>query len=1048
MKHIILYIITSILALGAKAQYVDAFLHKIPIEDILPTDKVNAICQDNNGMIWLGTNNGLISFDGYHLESFTNDPDISSSISSNKISTLLADATGRIWIGTNDNGVSIYTPSSKQWRHINFTPNDSTGLPASKVYCIYEFNERYIAIGTHAPDILLVDKLSFETKRIHITEILHYDDRTRNTRAITVDNKDHNIWWIVGRGGLVRYNAATNRAQPFLYGEIGKSERTVYNAMNCIYQDDEHLWIGTWGGGLLSFNKKTNEFISNPYNIEQIGSGSTNCIFSILAKNDSVLWVGTSDRGLGSFNKKTKKYHFYTHDPTNKHSAPSENVLALYTDKNNDIWIGSTSGAYLANTSKQIYSTYTLPSGPNSDLQRLHYPIFAIPIAGMHKMIVGMHYGNGLNIVDRLNGKVKTYVPKFFSKEQGFRPINCFRYNEDEYLVVTISGICFFNTRTEQWRYIEEHDNKAISKGSIRSSHLSGDSVLLLGTFSGAIRKYNLKTNTLQEWDKDSEPKSYKVFDRSIFLDIIQDKKGRILATSFYGLAVIDPYKNIVYSYSSNDGNDYRHYRGLGGLQKDTDGYIWVETAGGGVMQLDHNNEYRPLRSITTKDGLSSNEVTGCIIDDHRRYWISTERTLQCFDSNKNLILTLNNDQGLPPYYNTWCSAMVYDDELYISWKHNVTTAKVNDILKRPPARPLVVTSVSCKQLQLNKQESISLNHDQNFINIQFSEYDYRYYKDIVFKYRFSNDMDWVDNGSRNNIDLIGLAPGRYNLQVKQISKTYNWQQTNDLLSFIIRPPFYKTWWFLSLIIIGITAGLFLLYRYRYRNLKRVEALKTEFNKKVAYLEMEALRAQMNPHFIFNSLNSINYYIVKRKPEDASAYLNKFAKLIRNILTFSKADSISLSEELNIITLYCELEQMRFQKHFGYKISIDHDLDTDTIMVPPLLLQPYVENAVWHGIMQKEDGGDIEINITSISNGYQFSIKDNGIGRKRSTELRSKTSLKRKSFGTQITSDRVDVFNKLHENSKLSIEIIDLEDNENTVTGTEVIIKLIHNTHG
>lgn len=1048
MKHIILYIIASILVFSAKAQYADAFLHKIPIEDILPTDRVNAICQDGKGMIWIGTDNGLVSFDGYHLEPFTNDPEDSSSLASNKISALLADSSGRIWIGTNDNGVSIYTPHSNQWRQISYKPNDSTGLPASKVYCIYEVDDKYIAIGTHAPDILLVDKHSLETKRIRTTEILPYDDRTRHTRSIAIDNKDANIWWIVGRGGLVRYNKTTNTAQPYLYGEGVKNERTVYNAMNCLYQDSEHIWIGTWGGGLLSFDKKTQKFISYPYNIAQIGSGSTNCIFTILSKNDSLLWIGTSDKGLGLFNKNTKEYHFYKHDPTDKHSAPAGNILMLYADKNKDVWIGSTSGMYLANANRQIYNTYTLPLGPNAHLQHLHYPIFAMPIAGKNEMIVGMHNGNGLNIVNKLNGEVKTFVPKLISSEQGFRPINCFHYNRDEYLIVTINGICFFNTLTNQWRYIDDRDNKAISQGSIRSSYLSGDSVLLLGTFSGAIRKYNLKKGTLQEWNKDSEPKSYKVFDRSIFLDITIDKAGRIVATSFYGLAVIDPYNNKVYSYSPNDGIDYKYYRGLGGLQKDIDGYIWVESAGGGIIRLDHNNQYKPLTSISTKNGLSSNEVTGCSIDKHNRYWVSTERTLQCFDSNKNLILTLRNDQGLPQYYNSWCSTQVYDDELYVSWKHNVTTVKVNDILKQPQAKSLVITSATCKHLRLNTQEAISLSYDQNFINVQFAEYDYQYYKDIVFKYRFSDDMEWIDNGSRNSIDLIGLAPGRYDLQVMQVSKTYNWQQPNSLLSLTIRPPFYKTWWFLSLVILGISTAVYLLYRYRYRNLKRVEALKTEFNKKVANLEMEALRAQMNPHFIFNSLNSINYYIVKRKPEDASAYLNKFAKLIRNILTFSKNDSIPLSEELNIITLYCELEQMRFQKHFGYTISIDKDLDTEMITVPPLLLQPYVENAVWHGIMQKEDGGDIEINITTIADGYQFSIKDNGIGRKRSAELRSKTSLKRKSFGTQITSDRVDVFNKLHDNMKLSVEIKDMEEEHDATTGTEVIVKLIHNTHG
>lgn len=1047
LRQLIIYIIAFLFALNASAQYTDAFLYKIPIEDVLPTDRVNAICQDSSGMMWFGTDNGLLSFDGYTLKAYTNDPENNESISSNKVSALLTDSKGRIWIGTKDNGVSIYTPATGQWKHIAFTPNNINGLPAAKTYGIFEVDETYIAIGTHAPDILLVNKQSFETKRIRITETLPYDDRTRHTRSIVVDNRDSNIWWIVGRGGLVKYNKATNTAEALPYNKQAQKERSVYNAMNCVYQDDSTLWVGTWGGGILSFNKEREEFNSYLYNTELKGSGSTNCVFTISIKNDSLFWIGTSDKGLGLFNKNNKRYHFYEHDPTDKHSAPSGTVAMLYKDKNDNTWVASTSGIYLINNSRQIYNTYTLPPGPDITGQHLHYPIFAQPTADKNEIIVGTHNGNGLNIVNKHDKTVKTYHSKFSSENKGYRPVKCFHYANDEYLVVTIKGISFFNVNTKTWRYINDADNNAITKGGIRSCYLSGDSVLLIGTYTGIIRRYNLKTHRLNEWDKNDETKKYKVFDRSIFIDINIDKRGYIVATSFYGLVAIDPVSNKVHSYSINDGDRYKHYRGLGGLHKDERGYLWVESSGGGLICIDHQNEYTPLSSITTKEGVVSNDITNCCIDNKGRFWIGTEQALQCFDNNKQLLLTLRNEQGLPPYYNSWCSTVIHGDEIYILWKHSITTTKTKNLLKQPQVKPLQIESVYCKQLQLDTYKPIKLRHSDNFINIQFSEYDYQYYKDITFRYRFSNDMDWIDNGSQNSINLIGLAPGHYQLEVEQSTKTYNWTQTNKLLNFTIQPPFYKTWWFMFSIIIFAAAIIFSFYRYRYRNLKRVESLKTEFNKKVANLEMEALRSQMNPHFIFNSLNSINYYIVKRRPEDASAYLNKFAKLIRSILTLSKNDTVSLKEELNIIELYCELEQMRFQKHFGYNISVDKDIEPGIIQVPPLLLQPYVENAVWHGIMQKEEGGDIDINVSNIDNGYKFSIKDNGIGRKKSAELRSRSSLKRKSLGAQITSDRIDVFNKLHDDIKLTVEIKDLEDKDKVARGTEVVIKLMNITN-
>ena len=211
--------------------------------------------------------------------------------------------------------------------------------------------------------------------------------------------------------------------------------------------------------------------------------------------------------------------------------------------------------------------------------------------------------------------------------------------------------------------------------------------------------------------------------------------------------------------------------------------------------------------------------------------------------------------------------------------------------------------------------------------------------------------------------------------------------------------------------------------------------------QKATELEMQALRAQMNPHFIFNSLNSINNFILKNDKLQASEYLIKFSKLIRMILENSTLTLISLEQELEALKLYIELEALRFQHRFDYKFIFSKDLDTTSIKVPPLILQPFVENAIHHGLMPKEGPGHLKITITEIEGKLLLKIEDDGIGRQESGLINVNASHKHKSLGLNVTSERIDLLNHQHaENSK--IEVNDLTDERGKSLGTEININI------
>jgi LytS/YehU family sensor histidine kinase len=247
--------------------------------------------------------------------------------------------------------------------------------------------------------------------------------------------------------------------------------------------------------------------------------------------------------------------------------------------------------------------------------------------------------------------------------------------------------------------------------------------------------------------------------------------------------------------------------------------------------------------------------------------------------------------------------------------------------------------------------------------------------------------------------------------------------------------------------------GLIIIKRRETRNIRKLSAnalkiqnLENEkrenaLQQRTTELEMQALRAQMNPHFIFNCLNAINHFILVNEVNTASDYLTKFSRLIRIVLDNSFRKYIFLSEELESLRLYIELEQIRFDHHFSFDISLKEVSDMDNIVIPPMLLQPFVENAIWHGLMYKEGSGTLDVELTKENEILICTITDNGIGRKRSAELKSTLSINKKSLGMNITASRLHLLNEGMGNH-IELQITDLSDNVGQAAGTRVVITI------
>jgi hypothetical protein len=338
--------------------------------------------------------------------------------------------------------------------------------------------------------------------------------------------------------------------------------------------------------------------------------------------------------------------------------------------------------------------------------------------------------------------------------------------------------------------------------------------------------------------------------------------------------------------------------------------------------------------------------------------------------------------------------------------------------------------------------DEVKLHHTERNIAISFSALAYTLNREIRFRYRLVGVHDWSVNTEKRSVNYTNLKGGKYLFEVQAANNEGHWNPQSATLMLQVGIPWWETNIFYISALLAVVLMLYAAYRNRISAIHRKQKLQSDYEKRLAVVEMSALRAQMNPHFLFNSLNSIDSYIIKNESKKASEYLNNFARLIRLILHNSKSNLIPLKDEIETLDLYLQMEALRFGNKFDYTIYVAEDIDPAQIQIPPMLIQPYVENAIWHGIMHQENGtrGRVEIRLFLKNEALNCTIEDNGIGRKKAMQLAAmSTGPKRKSMGMQITRERMEILNKLHKVSS-TIDIEDLAGADERPRGTKVTI--------
>lgn len=475
-------------------------------------------------------------------------------------------------------------------------------------------------------------------------------------------------------------------------------------------------------------------------------------------------------------------------------------------------------------------------------------------------------------------------------------------------------------------------------------------------------------------------------------------------------------------------------------LYEDSEGKIWIGLYSGGVLCYPNGN----LSTGSLISYLGDRTVSSICEDNKGNIWFATiEDGVYYLSSNPFLSYTapkiFSSDKIKNQRKFKRKSKLQRSTDLVISPNIEIPVVKT-DSIKQDTLPPKIYIS----GLKIMNRDTVILNnyklkYDQNFFKINFVGFSYDNAEKLQYKYKLSGiDEDWVYTNN-TSVQYTTLPPGKYNFSVNTMNNKGIWSEEPASFSINISPPYWQTWLFRATIT-GGALGLFLsLFFIRLKQIKEKEKRKTILNKKIADIELQALRAQMNPHFVFNTLSSIQHYITNNDSEPATKYLSKFAKLMRSIMDNSRRPVIPLNDELKALELYLELEVLRCENKFEYSIEVDKSIDVNYDEIPSMLIQPYIENAIWHGLMPKGGMGKIKLNLNKINNMMICTIEDDGIGRKQSLELNKNKERKHQSLGMSITKERLEIINSIN-NSNLNVNIIDLHDNAGNTCGTRVEI--------
>lgn len=955
----------------------------------LSHNHVITIAQDNDGYIWAGTRNGVCRFDGHEFVSYVAVVDSLNNSLGNAISAIHCQR-NRVWIGTRGGLLAFMNTKTGNWQQIKKTV--APGRPAFGICALYSVNETMLYAGTSDGCLLLINPYSQYVKSVKIT--------SHQVRSITSSGAD----LIIYADKLYRYSKA------------GLSTVNL--------QVDLPLWpASAVNRNMLMVNREKKSYLFYDLNTHKIiraaNKNEPNQALNIITATKKH-FISTDGNIINVFNL-DGSIRNTIHINENELRDKWELINQVFEDRQGNIWIGMDHGLVKIVPSRYRFNHFHTNSKP----RKLSHNYVRALYADSNTIWVGTWHGNinKLWIPPGRHDYTATSYP--FTKNDGEIIINAITRLKNGTLVAAGPSHLFrlrenvfepypFSLEGDLWMIKED------KRGWIWISAQSKEGNRLYVMNEKQVLKTYQHDAMVWNMLEDKKGNTWLGTEKGLELVLIDTATGRLSFTHHSRFAVNIPLGLRMWS-----------------IIEDAQNRLWIGTTDQGLTCYDPLS--KKFTSYTQQDGLPGNSVSSLEITKKNKLWISTTNGIGVMDLDTKKITSYSEEDGIISNdFNFKASAITSSGQLFWGTKMGVMSFFADSIETNDTKGKLVATGMSIMGKYASVTDSVTLLQDANMLTIKFALLEYSHARHY-YRYRLNGFNDeWNYTTDKNpSATYTNLPPGNYTLQVNAAVAPGEWLNQTKNIFVYVKPAFWQTNWFIASCILLALALIVLIPYSRIKKIIRREKEKQQLNQKISELELSALQSQMNPHFIFNAIHSIQHFIIKNDELNANEYLTKFANLMRLFLESSKRKFIPLSEELEILRLYTDLEQLRFEDQFEVIIKTDDRVDINKTEIPSMLLQPFVENAIIHGLNYKKEKGLLLISFSEQDKALLCVIEDNGIGREASKKLKQQ---KHTSHGIELILDRVNSYNNLHGSPLCRISIKDKINRDGQSTGTRVEI--------
>lgn len=992
-KHLLIFIFSIALTAMLRAQPLTGITYSVG--EGLPQSQVFAVTQDYKGYMWFGTQGGgLGAFDGKGFRHYGKQQ----GLPSDYILALQEDSDKKLWVGTNK-GTAYW--KNKQWVNAQFDDNQ-----LHSANCFVRRNDEKWILGS--------EKGVFEWNiQSQIWQKIKLNTDLDKAYINTFFSDERGVWTATNRGIFLMQ--ANGNIQSFSFTN-GINFQAISKDANGFY----------W---LLSYNQGVFVLKNADLQIEKIiqhpDFDKSLCCF---AAPDGKMWIGTENRGVFQLNLRDTTWK----NIKEQDNLPSNHIRQIFQDTWNNIWI-CTSGGGVTKLLAQNFTHFNTKNGLPSDR------IYAVAEGKDGKIWCATG-----------NVGLMTYDGVSFQKPTRDSLLNNLKVKA---LKMEKSGRLWIGTEGDGLLLIDSVCNRkwtienGLASNFIKSIVIDKNNQVWAATQNEGIIKITQKNGVQFAFETIKNLPD-------LFLSTLQcDNENRIWFAT----------KNGILGYVEN-GKVAKIFKEENGIPKvairtivfDNQGFIYVGTAGEGIFTANlriPNLTFSPLKTPR----YYPKNIYLLDFDKAGNLWSGSENGVDkiVFDAQFNVtdIQHFSKNEGFLGI-ETCQNAALCDNigNLWFGTLNGLTRHLPNSEAIKISAPKIHIEQISLFYQPIEKtifapfllpsgilKQGLELPYHQNHLSFAFKGIHLN--SDAPMQYRWmlkGAESEWSPLSPLEAVNYAKLEPGDYVFMVQATTDGSTFSETIEV-PFSIGKPFWQKLWFRAMMLGIVILSVWFFIKYREKQIKAKEAIlreQLETKNKLLTLEQKALQLQMNPHFIFNVLTGIQGLIVKQKNEEARVQMSNFAQLMRNILSNSRKQLITLKEEVETLEGYMLLEQHNQKTPFHYYITFSEKIDKEELMLPPMLIQPFVENAILHGLSRLEKEGRIDINFDLKDDFLHCVVVDNGIGREKSEALKGLSPKKHQSAAIDITKERLDTMSPDTEMPKL--QITDLKNKDGSAAGTKV----------